>query len=162
MDQLDAAAAKSAKREKIGHQGTFNANPLCCGGRRRHALHRRERRTRAPRAERTAEEIRDGMRRILVEEQIPWGVYGEASSFLIFQNPSRLPIDPATLRRAQARLQGPQGRAQSRSRLSPARRPARQRRRHHGRAGRPGARRRTARARLPTRSKAFRTAVRLV
>src|SRR4030095_6708753 len=29
MDQLDAAAAKSAKREKVGHQGTFNSNPLC-------------------------------------------------------------------------------------------------------------------------------------
>ena len=35
------------------------------------------------------------MRRILVEERIPWGVYGDASSFLIFQNPNRLPIDPA-------------------------------------------------------------------
>ena len=29
MDQLDAAAAKAAGREKIAHQGTFNANPLC-------------------------------------------------------------------------------------------------------------------------------------
>ena len=29
MAQLDAAAAKTAGREKIGHQGTFNANPLC-------------------------------------------------------------------------------------------------------------------------------------
>src|SRR6185312_626474 len=29
MDQLDPAAAKAAGREKIGHQGTFNANPLC-------------------------------------------------------------------------------------------------------------------------------------
>jgi glutamate-1-semialdehyde 2,1-aminomutase len=36
------------------------------------------------------------MRRILAEEQIPWGIYGDASSFLIFQNSSRLPIDPAT------------------------------------------------------------------
>ena len=46
-------------------------------------------------SQRTAAEIRDGIRRILVDEQIPWGVYGEASSFLIFQNPNRLPIDPA-------------------------------------------------------------------
>src|SRR5438552_8825702 len=29
LDQLDPAAAKAAQREKIGHQGTFNANPLC-------------------------------------------------------------------------------------------------------------------------------------
>ena len=33
MDQLDAAIAKDAGREKIGHQGTFNANP--CARRRR-------------------------------------------------------------------------------------------------------------------------------
>ena len=78
MDQLDAAAAKSAKREKIGHQGTFNANPLCCGSRRRHALHRGERRMRARRPSARRAKIRDGMRRILVDEQIPWGVYGES------------------------------------------------------------------------------------
>src|SRR5262249_49194624 len=46
-------------------------------------------------AERTAGELRDGMRAILVEEGISWGIYGEASGFHIFQNPNRLPIDPA-------------------------------------------------------------------
>ena len=95
MDQLDAAAAKSAKREKIGHQGTFNANPLCAAAAVA-TLAIVETEDVCARAEQTAAEIRDGIRRILVDEQIPWGVYGEASSFLIFQNPSRLPIDPAT------------------------------------------------------------------
>jgi glutamate-1-semialdehyde 2,1-aminomutase len=94
MDQLDAAAAKSAKREKIGHQGTFNANPLCAAAAVA-TLAIVETEDVCARAERTAGEIRDGIRRILVDEQIPWGVYGEASSFLIFQNPNRLPIDPA-------------------------------------------------------------------
>ena len=94
MDQLDAAAAKSAKQEKIGHQGTFNANPLCAAAAVA-TLAIVETEDVCARAERTAGEIRDGMRRILVDQQIPWGVYGEASSFLIFQNPSRLPIDPA-------------------------------------------------------------------
>ena len=94
MDQLDAAAAKSAKREKIGHQGTFNANPLCAAAAVA-TLAIVETEDVCARAERTAAEIRDGIRRILVDEQIPWGVYGEASSFLIFQNPNRLPIDPA-------------------------------------------------------------------
>jgi glutamate-1-semialdehyde 2,1-aminomutase len=95
MDQLDAAAAKSAQREKIGHQGTFNANPLCAAAAVA-TLSIVETEDVCAKAERTAGEIRDGMRRILVDEQIPWGVYGEASSFLIFQNPNRLPIDPAT------------------------------------------------------------------
>ena len=45
-------------------------------------------------AELAAGEIRDGLRRILSEEAIAWGVYGEASAFHIFQNPGRLPIDP--------------------------------------------------------------------
>ena len=95
MDQLDAAIAKSARREKIGHQGTFNANPLCAAAAVA-TLSIVESEDVCAKAERTAAEIRDGMRRILTDEQIPWGVYGEASSFLIFQNPNRLPIDPAT------------------------------------------------------------------
>ena len=93
MDQLDAAAAKSAKREKIGHQGTFNANPLCAAAAVA-TLSIVESEDVCAKAERTAAEIRDGLRRILVEEQIPWGVYGEASSFLIFQNPNRLADRP--------------------------------------------------------------------
>ena len=95
MDQLDAAAAKTAGREKIGHQGTFNASPLCAAAAVA-TLSIIEREDVCAKAERTATEIRDGLRRILVEEQIPWGVYGEASAFLIFQNPNRLKIDPAT------------------------------------------------------------------
>ena len=95
MSQLDAAAAKAAGREKIGHQGTFNSNPLCAAAAVA-TLSIVEREDVCARAERTAEDIRKGLRAILVEEQIAWGVYGEASAFLIFQNPSRLKIDPAT------------------------------------------------------------------
>ena len=94
MDQLDAEAAKAAAREKIGHQGTFNASPLCAAAAVT-TLSIVEKEDVCARAESTAAEIRDGMRRILVEEQVAWGVYGEASAFLIFQNPDRLQIDPA-------------------------------------------------------------------
>jgi glutamate-1-semialdehyde 2,1-aminomutase len=95
MGQLDAAVAKSAKREKIGHQGTFNANPLSAAAAVA-TLSQVESEDVCARAERTAADIRDGMRRILLEEQIPWGVYGDASAFQIFQNPGRIAIDPAT------------------------------------------------------------------
>ncbi|HEX7074979.1 MAG TPA: aspartate aminotransferase family protein [Hyphomicrobiaceae bacterium] len=95
MDQLDAAAAKRSAREKIGHQGTFNANPLCAAAAVA-TLSIVEKEDVCERAERTAESIRSGMRQILIEEQIPWGVYGEASAFIIFQNPKKLPLDPAT------------------------------------------------------------------
>jgi glutamate-1-semialdehyde 2,1-aminomutase len=95
MSQLDAAAAKTAGREKIGHQGTFNSNPLCAAAAVA-TLSLVAGEDVCARAARTAEAIRHGLRQVLVEEQIAWGVYGEASAFLIFQNPGRLKIDPAT------------------------------------------------------------------
>lgn len=95
MDQLDAAAANRSAREKIGHQGTFNANPLCAAAAIA-TLSLVEKEDVCGDAERAASAIRSGMRQILIEEQVPWGVYGEASTFIVFQNPKKLPLDPAT------------------------------------------------------------------
>ena len=95
VDQLDGAAAKAAGREKIGHQGTYNANPLCAAAAIA-TLSLIEREDICGRAESTAGQIRDGMRRIVIEEGVPWGIYGEASTFQIFQNPQGKPLDPAT------------------------------------------------------------------
>jgi glutamate-1-semialdehyde 2,1-aminomutase len=94
MDQLDLAAAQAASREKIGHQGTFNANPLsAAAGVATLGIVAAQDVCAA--AERTAASLRRGLTEVLLEEGIPWGVYGEASAFLIFPNPGRLPIDPA-------------------------------------------------------------------
>ena len=93
VDQLDAAAAARAGREKIAHQGTFNANPLSAAAAVA-TLSIIASQDVCGKAELAAGEIRDGLRRILSEEAIAWGVYGEASAFHIFQNPGRLPIDP--------------------------------------------------------------------
>jgi glutamate-1-semialdehyde 2,1-aminomutase len=95
MDQLNQAAASAAGREKIGHQGTFNANPLCAAAAIA-TLSIVERDDVCAQAEATAEEIRRGMRQIVVDEGVPWGIYGDASAFLIFQNPTGLDIDPQT------------------------------------------------------------------
>ena len=95
MDQLDAAAAKAAKREKIGHQGTFNANPLCAAAAVA-TLSIVEREDVCAKAEATAAAIRDGMREILSDEDVAWGIYGDSSAFLVFQNPQGLDIDPKT------------------------------------------------------------------
>lgn len=94
MDQLDVNAAKAAGREKIGHQGTFNSNPLCAAAAVA-TLKLIESTDACEKAEAAAAEIREGMRKILVEEGVPWGVYGEASVFIVFPNPNGLPIDPA-------------------------------------------------------------------
>jgi glutamate-1-semialdehyde 2,1-aminomutase len=95
MDQLDPAAAEAAGREKIGHQGTFNANPLCAAAAVA-TLQLIETTEACAQAEATAESLREGMRQVLVEEQVPWGIYGESSAFVIFPNPGRIAIDPAT------------------------------------------------------------------
>jgi glutamate-1-semialdehyde 2,1-aminomutase len=95
LDQLDPAAAKAAGREKIGHQGTFNANPLSAAAGVA-TLSLVESSDACARAEASAEELRAGLRRVLVDEGIAWGVFGEASVFVIFPNPAGLAIDPAT------------------------------------------------------------------
>ena len=94
MDQLDLAAAKAANREKIGHQGTFNANPLSAAAGLA-TLGIVDEEDVCVAAERTAARLRQGLTDVLLEEGIPWGIYGEASTFLIFPNPARLAIDPA-------------------------------------------------------------------
>lgn len=95
LDQLDNAVAKAKGQEKIGHQGTYNSNPLCAAAAVA-TLSQIENEDICGKAERTATEIRDGMRKIVVEEGVPWGIYGEASTFHVFQNPAGVKLDPAT------------------------------------------------------------------
>jgi len=99
---------KQAAREKIGHQGTFNANPVCAAAAVT-TLGIVERDDVCDRAERSAAAIRDGLRRILVEEDVPWGIYGDASVFHIFPNPNRVPLDPATFDPAKHGFKGLKG-----------------------------------------------------
>ena len=49
------------------------------------------------------------MREILVAEDVPWGIYGDASAFLIFQNPAALKIDPKTFDPLQLGFKGIKG-----------------------------------------------------
>jgi len=95
MDLLDFAATRAGKREKVGHQGTYNANPLSAAAAVA-ALEIVATSDACARANATTARLRDAMQQVLVEEGAPWGVYGEASSFHIFPNPGGLKIDPAT------------------------------------------------------------------
>ena len=93
LDQLDFDAAPAARREKIGHQGTYNANPVSAaagtvvlgliaeGGV-------------CERAAGTAAEIRAALNAVLAEERLPWAVYGTSSGFHIFLNPKGRDIGP--------------------------------------------------------------------
>ncbi len=95
MDLLDFAATRASKREKVGHQGTYNANPLSAAAAVA-ALQIVASSDACARANATTARLRDAMRQVLVEEGVPWGVYGDASSFHIFANPNGVPVDPAT------------------------------------------------------------------
>ncbi|WP_119419072.1 aspartate aminotransferase family protein [Desertibaculum subflavum] len=93
LEQLDFAAMKAQGREKVAHQGTFNANPLAAAA----AVAMLEQvATGEPnaRADRAGERLRAGMNRVLRDERAAWAVYGEASQFHIFTNPRRIALDP--------------------------------------------------------------------
>jgi glutamate-1-semialdehyde 2,1-aminomutase len=95
LDQIDHAASAARKREKIGHPGTYNANPLSAAAAVT-ALTLLRDEDLAEKANRTASELRAALRQVLVEESIPWGIYGQSSTFLIYPNPTGEAVDPAT------------------------------------------------------------------
>lgn len=93
MDSLDHAASTAAGREKITHQGTYNANPVSaaagiaaleivastdvCGQATEYALR-----------------LQESLRRVLLDEQLDWCVYGTFSGFHIYLNPGRESVSP--------------------------------------------------------------------
>jgi glutamate-1-semialdehyde 2,1-aminomutase len=95
LDQIDFAESAARKREKIAHPGTYNANPLSAAAAVT-ALSLVRDEDLAEKANRTASELRAALRQVLVEEGMPWGIYGESSTFLIYANPTGEDVDPAT------------------------------------------------------------------
>ena len=58
--------------------------------------------------------VKEGLQvhEVLVQEGVPWGIYGQSSTFLIYPNPFGDPIDPATfdpLKVPFAKLKGARG-----------------------------------------------------
>ncbi|WP_422001403.1 aspartate aminotransferase family protein [Reyranella sp.] len=95
LDQIDFAAAAAKKKDKVAHPGTFNANPLSAAAAVT-ALSLVRDEDLAEKANRTAAELRAALRQVLVEESVPWGIYGQSSTFLIYPNPTGEVVDPAT------------------------------------------------------------------
>ncbi len=96
MDVLDAERSQAAGREKVPHQGTFNANPISAaagvttleivGGT-----------DACQRANDYAAGLREALNRVLRDERVNWAVYGSFSGFHIFTNPNNLPIAAADI-----------------------------------------------------------------
>ncbi len=93
MEQLDFGITKQG-REKVPHQGTFNANPLSAAAGIA-TLEIVGSTDACERANRYAARLRDALHQVCVAESVPWVVYGTYSGFHIFTNPQQLPLSPA-------------------------------------------------------------------
>ena len=93
LDALDFDAAPASGREKIQHQGTYNANPASAAAGTA-ALSIIESTDACMRANDYAERLRGRLNQIFVEEQVQWAAYGTFSGFHVFTNPMKRVIDP--------------------------------------------------------------------
>ena len=93
LDHLDVAASARASREKIQHQGTYNANPVSAAAGVA-ALGIIEAEDPGRKADALAAALREGMNGVIEAEGLPWAVYGTSSGFHVFLNPNGLPVPP--------------------------------------------------------------------
>jgi glutamate-1-semialdehyde 2,1-aminomutase len=95
LDQLDFAVSQRAGREKIQHQGTFNANPVSAAAGTA-ALTVIAETDACERASRTAASLRTAVNEVLADEGLNWAVYGTYSGFHTYLNPRGDRIHPGT------------------------------------------------------------------
>ncbi len=93
LDLLDFEKAEEKGFQKIGHQGTYNANPLSAMAGVA-ALKEILASDACRRASENAAKIRQGFNEVFAEENIPWAAYGDHSAFYVFTNPKGQPLDP--------------------------------------------------------------------
>ncbi len=93
LDELDFEVTALKKREKIKHQGTFNANPVSAAAGIA-ALEIVGTTDACARANATGAALRDAFNDVLASENVPWAVYGTFSSFKFFLNPKGRPVRP--------------------------------------------------------------------
>ena len=92
MEGMDFAATRASGRERVAHQGTYNANPLAAAAGIA-ALEKVVATDACARASDAAAKLRAGMNEVLTREGVPWAVYGQHSLFHVFTNPTGLAID---------------------------------------------------------------------
>ena len=95
LDWIDFDAAKAAGRDRINHQGTHNAHPVCAAAGIATLKLVRDTDVCVRTSALTAT-LRVGLNKVLEEEGVPWAIYGEYSFFNLFSNPDNHPIRPTT------------------------------------------------------------------
>src|SRR6266446_8257396 len=95
LDLLDFQVTKAAGKEKIGHPGTFNANPLSASAGIA-ALRIVRESDACERANKYSDDLRQRLNEVFEEERVPWAAYGTFSSFELFTNPEGVGITPTS------------------------------------------------------------------
>ena len=93
LDGLDYESSAAAGREKIQHQGTYNANPVSAAA-GTVALGLVESSPACSLANAFGESIRAALNQLFADTGTPWAAYGTFSGFHIFTNPKGQAIDP--------------------------------------------------------------------
>lgn len=94
LDALDFSRTRDRGEEKIGHPGTFNANPVSAAAGIA-ALGLVATGEPCARANATAATLRARLNELFAEIGLPWAAYGTFSGVHVFPNPEGRPIDPA-------------------------------------------------------------------
>ena len=93
LDHLDFEAATAEGREKITHQGTYNANPVSAAA-GTEMLRIVGSSDACARANDFGERLRAALNEVLIEEDVPWAAYGTFSGFHLFLNPKGRDLRP--------------------------------------------------------------------
>jgi len=94
FDALDFDITKARGSEKIGHQGTFNANPVSAAAGIT-TLEILSTTDACDRVNAYGSALRAKMNEVLEDEHVKWGVYGTYSGFHIYTNPDGEDIVPS-------------------------------------------------------------------
>lgn len=92
LDGLDYESSAASGREKIQHQGTYNANPISAAAGTT-ALEIVETTSACDDANAYAAEMRAQLNTLFGELGTPWAAYGTFSGFHIFTNPKKRTVD---------------------------------------------------------------------
>lgn len=93
LELLDFDAAEAKGFEKIGHQGTYNANPLSASAGIT-TLEIIKGTDVVQQANAQAEKLRGLCNNVFAEEGVPWACYGQFSGVYFYLNPDKRSIDP--------------------------------------------------------------------
>ena len=93
LDCLDFEVSSADGREKINHQGTYNANPVSAAA-GTEMLRIVGSTDACARANDFGERLRGALNEVLIDEDVPWAAYGTFSGFHIFLNPDGRAIRP--------------------------------------------------------------------